>query len=177
MPIHERSFGILIAFIIPGWILLLGLSLRFPEIQPWVAGPIESSPTIGGFLYSMLASVALGMLASTLRWMALDPVMNFRRAYACEPDFRELRNSHEAMKSLVESHYRFYQFHGNTLVAICFAVPERWLHLGFRASEAILLGAIMIVLILGAWDTHRKYALRASRLLSTDAAGTGKTTV
>ena len=172
MPIDERSFGIVVAFVVPGWILLVGLSLRFPEIQPWITGPIDSSPTIGGFLYAILASIALGMVSSTIRWLVVDPLVTRSQPNSPEPDFRELRDSHEAMKSLVEAHYRFYQFHGNSLIAVFYSATERWIYLGFRVGEFVVIIMLTAILFVGAWDTKRKYDRRAARLLSKNLAET-----
>ena len=68
------NFGILIAFVLPGAVALLGVSYFSPAVEAWLDGAASASPTIGGFLYLTLAAVAAGLTASTVRWMVIDTI-------------------------------------------------------------------------------------------------------
>ena len=67
-----KNFGLLIAYIVPGAIVLIGLGAFSPTVQAWLVNPSESQPSIGGFLFVTLASVAAGMTASAVRWATID---------------------------------------------------------------------------------------------------------
>ena len=166
MEVNERSFGVVIAYIIPGWVLLMGLSYRFASIEQWVSGTVSSSPTIGGFLYSTLASVGLGVLGSTLRWLVIDSLLHRVGVAPPKMRFGQLKNRFEAMTLLVDGHYRYYQFHGNLLVALPIAISMRWLHQGFSLGELVTSLLVMALLFVGARDSLLKYYRRTSELLA-----------
>lgn len=164
----ERSFGILIAFIIPGWIGLLGLSYIYPLFDVWLAGSVKDSPTVGGFLFALLASAALGTGFSTIRWLIVDPLVGLTTKKTARPTFENLKNAHEVLRLLIESHYRFYQFHGNVMVAAIIAMLCRWYVIGFSGPECTLLGLVLVLLFLGARDTKVKYDRQTVELMLTN---------
>tara|TARA_R110002049_G_C9174280_1_gene562384 strand:+ start:2216 stop:2827 length:612 start_codon:yes stop_codon:yes gene_type:complete len=167
MLVDDRSFGIVIAFVIPGWIALLGLAPFVPLFDQWLSGPLDESPTVGGFLYSLLASIALGIFASTLRWLAVDSLIAVFQPTKRAPDFGKLRDAHDAMRVIIEGQYRFYQFYGNGFIAILAVACARWFHHSFDWSEFALFALIGIILLLGARDTKHKYDVRLAQLLPT----------
>ena len=169
MTLSEKSFGILIAFVIPGWVILLGLSLHLPTVDGWLTASHENQPAVGGFLFSMLASVTLGMLTSTIRWLILDQV--FRRllpANIGEPNFRELRDSNEGLQTLVEGHYRYYQFNANLLVASAAAAVLRWLAFDISIVEMVGAACLWVVVGLGARNAFDLYHKRVGQLFTTE---------
>jgi hypothetical protein len=48
--INDKNFGVIIAFWLPGFILLWGLSLSFDEVAKWLAQPGKGEASIAGFL-------------------------------------------------------------------------------------------------------------------------------
>ena len=63
--VSNANFGPLIAYLVPGATVLLGLSPFSPTLRAWLAAtPADSPPTIGGFLYLTVASLAVGMTVS-----------------------------------------------------------------------------------------------------------------
>ena len=165
VEVNERSFGILIAYIIPGWIVLLGMSYRVDSVAGWVSGSVSASPTIGGFLYSTLASIGLGVATSTIRWLTVDSAMKHLGVRPKKVKFNELRDRYQAMTMLIDGHYRYYQFHGNLMVALPISMSFRWASSRFSITEAMLITLIWIVLFLGAKDSLAKYYQRSTELL------------
>ena len=67
--INDKNFGLIIAFLLPGFLLLWLLSLSDignAEIGAWLKR--FSDPSVSGFLYVALASLALGLIISAIRW-------------------------------------------------------------------------------------------------------------
>jgi hypothetical protein len=171
MPVlSSESFSVLIAFILPGFVALWGIRPLVPGLDAWFAASPDSAPTVGGFLFITLASVAAGMLASTVRWLLLDSLHHATGIPQPKWDFRHFPASLAAVDSLVQDHYRYYQHYGNTLVALIFVETVRlaggghtqppwgaWTHL------AIVLACV--VLYLGSRDALRKYYERTSAIL------------
>lgn len=172
--VSGRNFGLLIAYVLPGLALLWAASPFSPEVQSLLtavpAGDVEA-PTVGGFLYITLASVAAGMLASTIRWALLDPIHHRTGIPRPAWDDSQLQKNLDAFEALVEAHFRYYQHYANSLVAMFFALAMR-----LAAVNGCLWGlgptdiGILLITILywaGSRDTLRRYYARAAFLLGT----------
>lgn len=167
--VTSRNFGILIAYLLPGFVVLLGLAPLSPTVEAWLQGTQTNAPTLGGFLYVTAGSMAAGMIASGFRWIVVDTIH-----HACglrRPEFDDARLAEKlpAIQMLIEIHYRYYQFYANMLVALVF------LHAAWRAGGArsqvdgfdidVALVVIDLVLFAASRDALRKYYRRSSRVL------------
>ncbi|MEP3479740.1 MAG: hypothetical protein ABJZ55_10870 [Fuerstiella sp.] len=155
--VSNANFGLLIAYILPGFVLLWGLEPYSPTLAVWLNPPQENAATIGGFLYGTIAAVGLGMLLSTIRWLIVDSILGRTGIRLPAVSFKALRESGEALDRLVDYYYRYYQCHANSLVASCLLIPLRWGSHGFRPFEVFLFLGIAVILWLGSRDTLRKY--------------------
>ena len=167
MELSERSFGLLIAYLIPGWVVLLGVSLKSTVVAQWMAGSIAQTPSVAGFLFATLASIAIGVFVSTVRWLTVDRLIGLVGVKPTSMDFGELHQRHLALKLLIESHYRYYQFHSNLIVALPIACLMRWHEKGIQWAEIFLLLIVVAVLTAGAYDTLEKYFKRMREVLAT----------
>lgn len=169
-PINADSFGILIAYLLPGFVCLWGFFPFLGPAQVWLtSGSAENAPTIGGFLYGTLASMAAGLIVSALRWMVVDKV--YHRTGIREPrwDFQKLSENLAAFEGLVANHYRYYQCYSNLMLSIALLYTIRfptiphgtargiWLDLAFVLTE--------VILFFGSRDTLRKYYRRSEAVL------------
>jgi hypothetical protein len=169
------NFGLLVAYLIPGATVLWGLSLFSPQLGGLFAATPPNAPTIGGFLYLTVASLAAGMTVNAIRWAVLDTI-HARTGMALPPlDFSRLGENVEAYSLLIEIHYKHYQFHANMVVAtalayVCYRIhigtigPWGWMDAGVAVLE--------IVFIAMSRDTMRKYHIRGSQLLAGPASKT-----
>lgn len=133
MPsITNDNFGPLVAYLVPGATVLLGWSPFSPTIRSWFAVAPADAPTIGGFLYLTVASLAAGMIVSAMRWAVVDPLLGLLGVRRPALDFSKLGRNVDAFVLLIEIHYRHYQFYANMLVATPMA------YLGYRASMGYL---------------------------------------
>ena len=110
---NEKNFGVIIAFLLPGFLFLWGLSFSYDEVTNWLATSSDSaSPAIGGFLYSTLASLALGLLISAVRWLIIDHLLWLIGIRDPGINFKNLSNKdkYSAFLGVVENHYRYYQY-------------------------------------------------------------------
>lgn len=167
--VTAANFGLLIAYLLPGFLLLWGIGEFSPMIHSWLGASPEQSPTIGGFLYVTLGAVACGLFASTVRWAIIDRINH--RTGISEPDWNfAILNEHlEAFELLVASHYRYYQFYANSFVAVALTfVAAEVRSNGGRphfVRDLLVWLLIEVVLWLGARDTLRKYFRRAEALM------------
>ncbi|QDT45192.1 hypothetical protein Pan241w_53110 [Gimesia alba] len=166
--VYTGNFGLLIAFVLPGFVVLWGVSYFSETIRLWLSG---TTPTIAGFMFGTLASVAAGVTVSTVRWLVIDKIHHWTGIRQPPWNFSRLGLNVEAYNVLNDIHYKFYLFHANGLVALFFvyvarrtyygmlSAPVGWFDLGF----AIL----SLVLFVGSRDVLRKYHERVSQLLGT----------
>ncbi len=162
--LNDRQFGILIAYVIPGFIVVHGLSYHWPVIANWL-GPGQQ-PTVGGFLYVTLASVACGLVVSTARWLVVDTLLHFTGIQKARWSLAALREQLPAFEMFVLYTYRYYQFHANCVVALPMWCALRILH--EQAIQIRWLAALVItefVLLVGARDTLQKYYCRTNEIL------------
>jgi hypothetical protein len=161
--VTEKNFGVIIAFLLPGSLLLWGLSYSSAEIAGWLAkSSAANAPTIGGFLYATVASLALGLLVSAFRYLIID---NFLRYVTClrypDFDFTKLKDedAYRVFQGALENHYRYYQYYSNTLVALIMAFSlyvmsaREWP----RPVVWIVVIATALVLLLASRDSLKKY--------------------
>jgi hypothetical protein len=169
--LSARNFGLLIAYVLPGFVVLWGLSFVSPTVNAWLLGAGATGPTVGGFLYVFLASVGCGMSASVVRWALLDTLHHRTGLRAPYLDFSRLHERLEGFERIVADHYQYYQFYSNTLVALLGAYPL-WRLSGGSGGVLTDFGflAIELVFLAGSRDALRLFYRRASQLLGESEA-------
>ncbi len=168
--ITEKNFGVIIAFLLPGFLFLWGLSYSFDEVATWLAkSSTSNAPTIGGFLYATLASLSLGLLISAVRWLVVDHLHHWTGIGCQSMNFSKLteKGRFAAFQGVMENHYRYYQYYSNTLIAI---VAAFILYLVFgKAKPSLTLWivtiSIVVALFCGSRDALKKYYTRADEIL------------
>jgi hypothetical protein len=114
-------FGLIIAYLLPGFIGLVGIASVFPDVAMWLRPVNQGAAGLGPAVYAVLAAMALGMIISCIRWLAVDHLLQWTGVTPPVWDDRALDENLAAFNYLVESHYRYYQFYSNSLVAIAWA--------------------------------------------------------
>ncbi len=168
-----RNFGLLIAYVIPGFIVLWGVGLVDDRVAEWLSGPaIEAGPTIGGFLYVTIASIGLGMTASAVRWLVVDTIHHLTGLTRPRWSDQPLHERIAGYTWIIENHYRYYQFYGNSAVALFFTAlvwrattPEVGNDLGWIDASLIALEAVLLA---GSRSALELYYRRAASLLGPD---------
>jgi hypothetical protein len=165
MDISARQFGLFIAYLLPGFIGLFGLTPLVPEVLVWLQ-PVTSG--LGASLLAIIGAMTLGMTLSCFRWLLIDTVHH--RTGIVPPDWDDTRldQSLDAFNYLVENHYRYYQFYANTLIAVLWTYSlHRFMRtsplLGFGTDSGVLI--LCAVLFAGSRDALAKYYLRTGRLI------------
>ena len=165
--LSSKNFGLLIAYLLPGFVALLGVSYFSATVRGLLTiTEATTAPTVGGFLYLTLASVAAGLTASTVRWAVIDTLHHRTGIRPPGWDFGRLQEHVEAYIILVENHYRFFQFYANMLMSLVFtwacrraalSPPLGWFDLAF--------GLLVVILFAGSRDALAKYYTRGLCLL------------
>ncbi len=170
--VSNDTFGPLVAYLIPGATALVGFEPYSPLLQSWLVSVPPNGPTIGGFLYLTLASLAAGMTMNAVRWAVLDTILAWTGLRMPSFDFARLAGREQAYTILLEIHYKHYQFHGSMLIATAMA------YVGWRSAEGfasglglfdLLVAMLEVVFFLMSRDTLGRYQRRAAQLLGTTA--------
>jgi hypothetical protein len=169
-----NDFGLLIAYVLPGFAALWGMTYVSPEIRGWIGTAPVDVPTVGGFLYTTVASVAAGLTVSTVRWLIIDAVHHWTGLRRPQWDFARFQEHVIGYNVLTDIHYRYYQFYGNSCIALLWVALMRRFTLGWpRLPDAVESGLLLLLVIffLGSRDTLRKYYLRTGQLLKARRTG------
>ena len=166
--VTRDNFGLLIAYLLPGFVVLGGLQEAAPPFQLGLGVAAPSAPTVGGFLYATLASILAGMIVSAIRWAVIDRLYHATGIPEPAWDFGKLSGRLAAFETLVEYHYRYYQSYANLLVAVVLryglgVVQSHSWSTGTALSD-MGFAVIVLVLVLGSRDSLQKYYRRAADL-------------
>lgn len=167
---HLNDFGLVIAYVLPGFVAPWGTADIAPPLRAWLGTAPENAPTIAGFLFISVGAVAAGLTVSTVRWLVIDTLHHRTGIRAPQWDFASFERNVVAYGVLTEIHYRYYQFYANTLVALVWAYGVRRTTHGWTSSPFgwldIGLFGLIVLFFLGSRDTLQKYYRRTSQLLT-----------
>jgi hypothetical protein len=175
MSTFNNQFGLVVAYLLPGFIGLAGVAPLVPVVSAWLHPGTYAEASLGPPIYAVLAATTLGMIASCFRWLIIDHAHASTGMKPPRWDDARLNERLGAFNYLVESHYRYYQFVANTLVAVVWAYAiNRWLHtsplLGVGTDFA---GVILCaVLFAASRDALSKYYSRTTALVGSSATRT-----
>lgn len=165
MDTLNRHFGLVIAYLLPGFVALIGVAPFAPLVAGWLQAGQDTS--VGAPIYAVLAATAAGMVVSCFRWLVVDRIHALTGLGSPAFNARALEERPAAFSTLVESHYRYYQFYANTMVAVGWSYSiYRWLTASPRLSIGTDLGVIALVVVLfaGSRDALAKYRNRTAQL-------------
>ncbi len=160
--VSGSNFGLLIAYVLPGFTAVEGMPFLTGSSPAWGAAGGAAESTLSGLLSGTLGAVAAGLTVSTVRWLVIDTLHHRTGLRPPAWDFSLLDKSVAAFELLLESHYRYYKFYANMVVALACAYPTRGYGAGWRGHAYWLLAALFL---LASRDALRKYYERAGRLL------------
>jgi len=179
----SKSFGLSIAFLIPGAVGLYAASFFAPIIRDWFSVQAEGS-TVGGFLFVVLGSAGMGVFISGIRWLVLESDHGLRAcgvAYVPKPPDgldiarRKDQACEAAYQDLLFRHYQFYQFYANMpfalgLVYLAWVTSSPDATIERASWLAVLMVIADFVLLLSAKHAISIYAKRVTDLLGLRSA-------
>jgi hypothetical protein len=164
----QWQFGLIMAYILPGFIALVGMAPLLPVVATWLHPVDQSGLGLGPPVYAVLAATAVGLFLSCFRWLTIDQIHYETGVRRPEWDDQQLVTALGGFDYLVQNHFRYYEFCGNTLVAVLWAYGlNRWMgtvpFLGAGTDLGILV--VLVVLFTASRDALAKYYTRTRRLL------------
>lgn len=179
----DRVFAVVIAFCLPGLIVLFGVGTVYVPVRDWFTGA-QSNPTLAGLAFVMMAALALNLVVTSVRWMIFERIRcmparsegedSSRRRVTLVPEAPDYDESQRlkrrrALRELTHDYYYHYLAYANTAVALPAAVAL-WLFgatMPWFIGVAVIVGTLVTACVLGAaaCDAVRRYDRSASKLL------------
>jgi hypothetical protein len=169
--LSNENFGLIIAYILPGFVALWGVSYFSPTVAGWITASQQGAPSVAGFMYVTLASIGTGLTVSGVRWLVIDSIHHCTGLTRPAWKFVNLDDKLKGFLTLNEGHYRYYQFYANMFIAVgfTFAAWLVWSGNGLRAAgwANLHFAVLEVVLFANSRDTLAKYYGRVAQLLGT----------
>jgi hypothetical protein len=165
----ERTFGYLIAYVLPGFAVLWGLRPLSTTIEGWFSPTATFPAGIEAIVFVGMASIAAGMAVSAARWFIVDSFHAFTGLARPVWNDALLAERLGAFEAIVDAHYRYYQFYANMIVAlpVCFIaiLATNRLSPGMLAFWSSGFVVAEFLFFVTSRDNLHKYYARTSRLL------------
>ena len=121
MPtVSSTSFGLVIAFVLPGFACLLSLAWWSSTLRDILGTFSTSRSNVGLFLLVFIGVLLTGMLTSGVRWLVFECWL--LKDWSLEgADFGRLSAADGtliAFRAAVDEHYRYHQFWGGIFVVL-----------------------------------------------------------
>jgi hypothetical protein len=164
----SKQFGLIIAYLIPGFIGLVGLVPLVPAIGRWLQPVSQGDLGFGPPVYALLAATALGQIVSCFRWVLLDQFHHLTGLKMPRIDFSQFGAHLSGFDYLVQNHFRYYECSGNTLLAVVWTYS---INRFFRTSPFLGVGTDLgmvvfsLVLFAASRDALSRYYLRTRQLV------------
>jgi hypothetical protein len=164
----SASFGLLIAYVLPGFTALQGFPFLAGTASPW--GVRAGPSTLPSFLSGTVEAMAAGLTVSTVRWFLIDRLHHRTGLTPPQWDFALLEKSVAALEFLTQNHYSYYLFYSNMVVALVYAYATHCDSLGWRGLVYL---ALAVLFFLASRDALRRFYDRAGSLLGSRSEGAG----
>ncbi len=153
------DYGVIIAFVAPGFVAFHAASYHLPTAQAWMTAATDKEQSVGVFLFVLLASLSAGLIVSGVRALVIDKLLRFHGVLGglavpvYSVDWSKVDDKKlSVIVTIRDGHYRYYQFYSNTFVALVFWACSRAFAGGpsLKCAHWALISAILIALLLSA---------------------------
>lgn len=170
--VTSTSFGLVIAFLLPGFVGLYSLTFWSANVQEMFHTFLTAQSNLGLFLLVVLVALVIGLLVTPLRWLLFERFLC--KSYFLTPDdFAELGTEAKlvAFRAATDELYRYHQFWGGTAIAM---LPlyvgwlwDSWSFLNYAEISLSIIGFITVEVVTGlaAIEAYRRHITRSKRIL------------
>ena len=118
------NFGLVIAYLIPGFLGLYALSQRVTPIKSLLHGE-KGSPETGAIIPLLIVAMAVGMIINALGWIIVRPLITISGVKRPRDlDYTKLKvEDIKLYNVIVEANFRYHQFYTNMFFAILLLIP------------------------------------------------------
>jgi hypothetical protein len=145
--VTSTSFGLIIAFLLPGTVALFSLSFWFASVGDAFHTFLTAESNVGLFLFLLLGALAFGFVVSAVRWCVYEILLGrSKRVYGPGPTAEQWKRLAEserfvAFRATIDETYRYREFFGGVTIAAP-GLFAAWLS---SLGEGTLTGWLLIV--------------------------------
>lgn len=166
--LSARWFGLIIAYVLPGLVFLVGLEPHSATIHAWFNAAGDTQTGLAGFFHVVAVATAAGVVIGCVRWLLIDSVHAYTGIVRPAWNESALTTHFIAYDLIVEHHYRYYQSYAGMLLVLPLTYISHRLVgtsslLGWGSDVAMVF--LEVALFAGSRDALRKYYTRALNLL------------
>jgi hypothetical protein len=164
--VSDNSFGLFIAYVLPGFTAMHGLPLATSSISGWSSIFTTPSPSVVDLIIVVLQATTVGLVVSTVRWITVDTLHH--RTGLIGPSWNVAKMEHGVamLELLIQIHYRYYKFYANMAVALLASLFTPAVN--FTWGTVFLHTALTALFLFASRDALRKYYQRTAVLFSAD---------
>jgi len=171
--ITSTSFGLLIAFLLPGLVGLYSMSCWSRTLRKVFDTFLTVNSNLGLSVVVLLAALAVGLLVTAVRWVIFECWICKKDRFG-PSDFEKLDDESKLLvfRAIVDEHYRYHQFWGGMCIVIPFLsigmFQEYWTYLSALRAVMSLIFVVAVEIISGvaAREAFHNYVTRAKRILT-----------
>jgi len=178
--ITTRSFGLLIAYLLPGIACFCYMSLWLRPFQDLLKNFMKSTSDIGSFLFVVLVALLLGLILNAFRWFIYEKI--FLKGHSLSSDYFVTISKENRLMSIhtaIDENFRYHQFYGNlSLIGLAALITFAFRLLGSVRSDlktlwyaatiagtAILCVIVEIVIVWTAVESFFRYVDRGTKIM------------
>jgi small basic protein len=167
--VTSTSFGLLIAFVLPGVAGLYTSSFWSTTVHQWFATFLTAESNVGLFFLLALAALIIGLQLTLVRWLLFERWFSPEVSLA-PSEFAALKDDKilAAFRAAVDEHYRYHQFWGGMAVVFPVSAVTAIYQTRSCLSAIVFLCvflAIEVVTWLAAREAYARYVVRARAIL------------
>ena len=160
--ISGNTFGLFIAYTLPGLTAIYGLPLAMTLTSGWTTILAASNPSAIDFIIIVFQATTVGLIVSSVRWLTLDTLHHRTGLRPPAWNFAILDHSVAILELLIQIHYRYYKFYANMVVALLWSFATGGWSFGWKQNVCYVL--LIGLFTVASRDALRKYYERTTSL-------------
>ena len=118
------NFGLLIAFFLPGSVAVYALTYPISQVAIFFLEMGKGEHLAGVITLLGVMSLVVGLIVDSIREILLDGILYKFFVERNSPDVSKYSDTtkYNVFSGVIENYFRYYQFSGNTLIALFFLV-------------------------------------------------------
>jgi hypothetical protein len=146
--IESLDFGLIIAYVIPGFVTLYTISLYSEPVRSLLGGNTYV-PQAGAIIPLIFLAIAVGIAVNALAWATLRHVIQATGVPRPDLNYALLtKEKSVAFQEIIQSDFRYYQYYTNTLTAFLLLCMGYVLRSVANRVEVLWLVATVLIVVL-----------------------------